>query len=192
MRAAQGRSLTEKGTVQDMNMIRRFRIVGLIALVLLGLLIGAAGSVAADQNYTCPDQSCAFSVPDFYSVVSNDATSVIFKDANSGGTFTTALVSDFPPTATLDDAGAALQDQFSKADGYQADPRGVQGAKLAGNPARSFYFIQNNSSGTQVEVLAFFSVYQGKLYLLSFATTPDQEDAFVAGAKDVFDSWSFT
>ena len=63
---------------------------------------------------------------------------------------------------------------------------------LANNPARSFYFMQNNSSGTQVEVLAFFSVYQGKLYLLSFATTPDQEDAFVTGAQPVFASWMFT
>jgi len=50
------------------------------------------------------------SVPGYYSEVSNDATSAIFKDANSGGTFTTAIVSDFPATATLDDAGAALQD----------------------------------------------------------------------------------
>ena len=175
-----------------MNKVRRFRVVALITLALFGLLVGTAGSVAADQKYTCPDQSCSFSVPDYYSEVSNDATSAIFKDANSGGTFTTAIVSDFPATATLDDAGAALQDQFSKADGYVADPRGVQNATLDSNPARSFYFMQNNSSGTQVEVLAYFTVYQGKLYLLSFATTPDQEDAFVAGASTIFDSWKFT
>jgi hypothetical protein len=174
-----------------MNLVRRFRFVTLVVSILVGSLVGMVGSVAADSNYTCPDQSCTFTVPDYYSVVSNDATSVIFKDANSGGTFTAGLVSDFPATATLDDAVTALQDQFSKADGYQADPRGVQSATLAGNPARSFYFMQNNSSGTQVEVLAFFSVSQGKLYVLSFATTPDQEDAFVAGAQPVFDSWKF-
>jgi hypothetical protein len=175
-----------------MSMVRRVRVVVLFASLLLGLVAVAAGPVAADSSYTCPDNSCAFSVPDYYSVVSNDATSVIFKDANSGGTFTAGLVPDFPATATLDDAGAALQTQFATADGYQADPRGVQDATIAGNPARSFYFMQNNSSGTQVEVLAYFSVYQGKLYLLSFATTPDQEDAFVAGAQPVFDSWQFT
>lgn len=169
-------------------------MVVLFASLLLGLVAVTAGPVAADTNYTCPDNSCSFSVPDYYSVVSNDATSVIFKDANSGGTFTVGLVPDFPATATLDDAGVALQNQFSTADGYQADPRGVQNATLdknLNNPARSFYFVQNNSSGTQVEVLAFFSVYQGKLYLLSFATTPDQEDAFVNGAQPVFDSWHF-
>ena len=166
--------------------------MGLIALALLGLLVGAVGSVAANSNYTCPDNSCAFSVPDFYSEVSNDATSVIFKDANSGGTFTVGLVPDFPPTATLDDAGTALQAQFASADGYVADPRGVQDATIAGNPARSIYFMQNNSSGTQVEVLAYFTVSQGKLYLLSFATTPDQEDAFITAAQPVFDSWQFT
>ena len=175
-----------------MKTVRRFRVVALSAFMLLGVLVGAVGSVAADSNYTCPDQSCSFSVPDFYSVISNDATSVIFKDANSGGTFTVGLVPDFPATATLDDAGAALQAQFAQADGYVADPRGVQSATLAGNPARSIYFMQNNSSGTQVEVLAYFSVSNGKLYLLSFATTPDAEDAFVAAAQPVFDSWQFT
>ncbi len=98
-------------------------MAGLIALALLGLLIGTVGSVAA-ANYTCPDNSCAFSVPDFYSVVSNDATSVIFKDANSGGTFTVGLVPDFPPTATLDDAGTALQAQFAQARAMAARPQG--------------------------------------------------------------------
>lgn len=68
----------------------------------------------------------------------------------------------------------------------------MQNVTLDSNPARSFYFMQNNSSGTQVEVLAYFTVYQGKLYLLSFATTPDQEDAFVAGAMNIFSSWKFT
>lgn len=173
-------------------MRRRLAAPLVLMTLILGMLAGAAGPVAADTAYTCPDKSCSFSVPDFYSVVSNDATSAIFKDANSGGTFTTALVPDFPATATLDDAGTALQSQFSQADGYQADPRGVQNTTLAGNPARSFYFMQNNSSGTPVEVLAYFSVYQGKLYLLSFATSPDQEDAFVAGAQGVFSSWQFT
>lgn len=174
-----------------MNMVRRFRVLGLLALALLGLLVGTVGSVAADSNYTCPDKSCAFSVPDYYSEVSNDATSVIFKDANSGGTFT-AVTTDYPATATLDDAVTAVIGQFSGADGYQADPSGVQNETLSGNPARSFLFTENNSDGTPVEVKVFFSVYQGKLYLLSFATTPDAEDAFVAGAQPVFDSWSFT
>src|SRR3954449_6285583 len=133
-----------------MGMVRRMRVVSLLAMVLLGLVATAAAPVAADSSYTCPDKSCSFSVPDFYSVVTNDATSVIFKDANSGGTFTAGLASDFPATATLDDAVTALQAQFSQADGYIADPRGVQSGTLAGNPARSFYFLQNNSGGTQV------------------------------------------
>ncbi len=171
---------------------RRLAAPLVLMTLILGMLAGAASPVAADTAYTCPDNSCAFSVPDYYSIVSNDATSVIFKDANSGGTFTTALVPNFPATATLDGAGAALQTQFSAADGYQADSRGVQDTTLAGNPARSFYFMRNNSSGTPVEVLAYFSVYQGKLYLLSFATTPDQEDAFVSGANGIFSSWKFT
>jgi hypothetical protein len=163
----------------------------LLMTMFLGVLVGTAGSVAADTQYSCPDQSCTFNVPDFYSVISNDATSVIFKDANSGGTFTAVLVTDFPATATIDDAVTALQGQFSTAPGYVADPRGVQSGTLAGNPARSFYFLRNNDNGDQVEVLAFFSVYQGKLYVLSFATTPDAEDAFIAAAQPVFDSWAF-
>lgn len=169
---------------------RRLAAPVMLLAMLLGML-GTAASVAADTKYTCPDNSCTFSVPDFYNEVSNDATSVIFKDANSGGTFTTGLIPGFPPTATLDDAVTALQAQFATAPGYQADPRGVQSGTLAGNPARSVYYLRNNDNGDLIEVLAFFSVYQGKLYVLQFATSPDNEDAFVAAAQPVFDSWQF-
>jgi hypothetical protein len=166
-------------------------VAPLLLLVMLSGLLATAGSVAANTDYTCPDKSCAFSVPDFYNEVSNDASSVLFKDANSGGTFVAGLVPDFPPTATLDDAVTALQAQFATAPGYVADPRGVQSGTLAGNPARAIYYLRNNDNGDVVEVYTVSSVYQGKLYVLSFATTPDAEDAFVAAAQPVFDSWQF-
>src|SRR5689334_9056446 len=76
---------------------RRFTTALIVVGTLLGILTATAGSVAADTQWTCPDNSCSFSTPDFYNKVSSDGTSIIFKDANSGGTFTVALV-DFPAT----------------------------------------------------------------------------------------------
>lgn len=174
-----------------MNMTRRIRVVALITFVLLGLLIGTAGSVAADTQYTCPDSSCSFSVPDYYNKLTSDATSIIFKDANSGGTFTVALV-DFPPTGTLDDAVQVITGQISNQPAFQADPNGPQNETVASNPARSLVYTYNLSDGSPAKAKIFFSVYQGKLYLLQFATTPDQEDAFVQAAQGVFNSWQFT
>ncbi len=171
-------------------MRRRFAALMMLGTLLVGVRVGTADSVAASQPFTCPDYSCAFRVPDFYTKVSDD-TSAIFKDADTGGTFT-VVETDFTAASTLDDAVLQVTQQFSGADGFQADPAGVKKETLDRNLARSFQFLQNNSSGTQVKVKVFFSVYQGKLYLLSFATTPDQEDAFVAAAQDVFDSWQFT
>lgn len=162
---------------------------GLMLLgMLVGVLVGTAGPVAADSNYTCPDKSCGFTVPDSYSALSNDATSVIFKDSVSGGAFT-ATTTAFP--GTLDDASSAVTSQFSAQPGYQVDPRGTQNATLGDQPARSYYFMSTNDSGAAVETLIFFSVNQGKLYLLSFSTTPDGADAFYKAAQPVFDSWKF-
>src|ERR1700730_9926863 len=108
------------------TMGRRFTTALVLVGTLLGVLVGTAGSVAADTQYTCPDNSCSFSVPDFYSKVTSDGTSITFKDANSGGTFYVALV-DFPATGTLDDAVQTVTAQFSSSvKGYQADPAGPQ------------------------------------------------------------------
>lgn len=174
-----------------MTMLRRMRLGAFPVLALLGLLVGTAGSVAADTDYTCPNNTCTFSIPDYYSKLDSDSTSITFKDANSGGVFQ-VILADFPAAATLDDAVTVVVGQFSTQDSYQADPSGVQNETLSGNPARSFLFSSKNDSGTTVETKVFFSVYQGKLYMLAFHTTPDAEDAFVAGAKGVFDSWQFT
>lgn len=171
-------------------MVRRFTALLMLMGLFLGLSIATAGSAAAQTQYTCPGSTCSFIVPDYYSMVTSDDTSIVFKDANSGGAFTVTAV-EFPAIGTLDEATDAVIAQFSGQPGYQADPGGVQQETLSGNPARSFLFGSINSSGTSVLTKVFLSVYQGKLYVLSFSTTPDAEDAFVTGAKPVFDSWTF-
>lgn len=186
-----GRSGVAKGMVRDMSMVRRFRVTGLLAVVLLGLLVGTAGSVAADQNYTCVDKSCAFSVPDSYSVASNDASQIIFTDSVSGGVFS-VVTNDASALNSLDDAVGNFAKAAVASNGYQAGPNNGQNTILAGNPATLVEYLSNNSSGTQVETAIFVTLYQGKEYELIFVTTPDNEDAFVASAKDVFDSWQFT
>ncbi len=186
--------VTERGTGKQggTRMGRRFTTALMVVGTLLGILTATAGSVAADTNYTCPGSTCSFTVPDFYSKVSSDDSSIIFKDANSGGTFTVALV-DFPASGTLDDAVQIISGQFSSSlQGYQPDPAGPQNETLSGNPARSLVYAYTANDGSDAKAKAFFSVYQGKLYLLQFATTADQEDAFVQNAKPVFDSWQFT
>lgn len=172
-------------------MARQFKALVLMLGLLLALTVATAGPVAAQTQYICPASTCSFSVPDYYSKVTSDETSIVFKDANSGGAFTVTAV-DFPATGTLDEATDAVIAQFSGKPGYQADPAGVQQETLSGNPARSFVFGSINESGTNVLTKIFLSVYQGKIYVLSFSTTPEAADAFVTGAKPVFDSWLFT
>ncbi len=180
----------QKGTVENMKTVRRFRAVGLVALMLLGLLIGTM-AVAADQNYACADNSCTFTVPDSYSVASNDPSQVIFSDANSGGVFSVAT-SDASGLNSLDDAVNAISAQATASDGYQAGPSNGQNLVLAGNPATLVEYVSNNSSGIQVETANFITLYQGKVYQLIFATKPENEDAFVTGAQNIFNSWQFT
>lgn len=158
-------------------------------MLLLGLI--AAAPVAADQNYTCADQSCAFTVPDTYSVASNDPSQIIFSDSVSGGVFSVAA-QDASGIASLDDAVNAIDAQNVTKDGYQAGPNNRTNTVLAGNPATLLEYLATNSNGLQVESANFITLYQGKVYQLIFVTTPDNEDAFVASAKDVFDSWQFT
>lgn len=174
-----------------MNRVRQFRIVGLSALMLLGLLIGTAGSVAADQNYTCSDNSCAFTVPDSYTEASNDPSQIIFQDPDSGGVFS-VVTQDASNLNSLDDAVAAISAQARASNGYQVGPGNGKNTILDGNPATLIDYLSNNSHGLQVETAIFVTLYQGKAYQLIFVTTPANEDAFVANAKDVFDSWSFT
>ena len=165
--------------------------MGLATVMLLGLLVGTAGSVAADQNYTCADQSCAFTVPDSYAVASNDPSQIIFTDPASGGVFSVAT-SDASGLNSLDDAVNAIDAQNTAKDSYQAGPNNRKSTILAGNPAILLEYVSNNSNGLQVETANFITLYQGKEYQLIFVTTPANEDAFVASAQDVFDSWQFT
>jgi hypothetical protein len=172
-------------------MVRRMRLLTLVSLMLLGVLVGTAGSVAADQNYTCADQSCAFTVPDSYSEASNDPSQIIFSDSVSGGVFSVAT-SDASGLNSLDDAVNAIDAQNPTKDGYQAGPNNRTNTIVGGNPATLLEYTANNSNGVQVETANFITLYQGKVYQLIFATTPENEDAFVASGKDVFDSWQFT
>jgi hypothetical protein len=172
------------------TMGRRLTASLLAMAMFLGLLVGTAGAVMADSNYTCPDKSCAFTVPDSYSESNNDATSVIFKDANSGGAFGVTMA-DGSSFNSLDDVVASVMSDASKLTNSAPGPNNGQSTVLGGNPATLIEFTWTNDSGTNVEEAVFVTLYQGKVYRLDFATAPENEDAFVAGAKPVFDSWQF-
>ncbi len=172
-------------------MARRLAAPVLLLAMLLGVL-ATAGAVAADTNYTCPDNSCAFTVPDSYSVSGTPtSTQIIFSDAASGGAFS-VVMEDGSGFSSLDDAVASTMAEAMASDSYQAGPNNGASTILGGNPATLVEYLSKNSSGTVVETAVFVTLYQGKEYRLIFATTPDQEDTFVAGAKPVFDSWQFT
>jgi hypothetical protein len=172
------------------TMARRLAAPVMLTAMLLGLL-GAAGSVAADTNYTCPDNSCAFTVPDSYSVDSSDSTHIVFKDAASGGAFGVTMV-DGSSFSSLDDVVASIMSDASKLNNAQPGPNNGQNTTLGGNPATLIEFTWTNDSGTNVEEAVFTTLYHGKVYKLDFATAPENEDAFLTGAKPVFDSWQFT
>lgn len=155
------------------------------------LLSLVAAPVAADQNYTCPDKSCAFTVPDSFTVASNDETQVIFQDPASGGVFSVAG-SDGSAFSSLDDAVNAIDSQNTGKDSYQVGPNNRTNLVLAGNPATLIEYTAKNANGLLVETADFITLYQGKVYQLIFVTTPENEDAFVANAKPVFDSFQFT
>ncbi|MCA1669217.1 MAG: hypothetical protein LC793_17860, partial [Thermomicrobia bacterium] len=137
------------------------------------------------------DQSCSFTVPDSYSVASNDASQIIFQDAISGGVFS-VVTQDASGINSLDDAVNTIETQAVASDGYQVGPSDGQNVVLAGNPTTLIEYMANNSNGVQVEYAIFVTLYQGKEYQLIFATKPDNEDAFVSTAKGIFDSWQFT
>jgi hypothetical protein len=159
-------------------------------VVAVAMLFCMVGSVAADANYACSDNSCTFTVPDSYSVASNDPTQIIFSDSVSGGAFSVAT-RDASQFSSLDDATRFEMTQATNSKDFQPGPD-PQSLLLAGNAANSFSYSFTNNNGTAVKAGVFVSVYQGKEYLLIFVTTPDQEDAFVSGAQPVFSSWAFT
>ncbi len=136
-------------------------------------------------------KSCTFTVPDSYSVASNDASQIIFSDSVSGGVFS-VVTQDASNFNSIDDAVGNFAKAAAASDGYQAGPDNGKNIILGGNPATLIEYLANNSSGTQVETAIFVTLYQGKAYELIFVTTPDNEDAFVAGAKGIFSSWKFT
>jgi len=161
----------------------------LALMLLLGLI--AAAPVAADQNYSCGDNSCAFTVPDSYSVVSNDPTQVIFSDSISGGVFS-VVSQDASDLNSLDEAVYAIAKEVATKDGFQPGPDNGKSTILAGNPAILIEYIAKNANGLLVETAIYATLYQGKEYELIFVTTPANEDTFIAGAQDVFDSFQFT
>lgn len=171
-------------------MVRRFAAPLMLVCMLVGLLVGTAGSVAADTQWTCPDSSCSFAVPDSYSKLTSDGTSIIFQDSVTGGTFTVALVSAFSDVS-LPDAAGIIAGQLATLNSFQPDPAGVQTETVGNNPASSLVFSYVADNGSNAKAKAFFSVYQNKLYLLQFATSADQEDAFVQSAQGVFNTWIF-
>ncbi len=130
---------------------------------------------------------CTWKAP----ICSHDPSQIIFSDSVSGGVFSVAA-QDASGIDSLDDAVNAIDAQNVTKDGYQAGPNNRTNTVLAGNPATLLEYLATNSNGLQVESANFITLYQGKVYQLIFVTTPDNEDAFVASAKDVFDSWQFT
>ena len=175
-----------------MSMVRRMRVVVLFASLLLGpggsdRRAGSGGSKTTHVRTTVAHSR----VPDSYSVASNDPSQIIFSDAISGGAFS-VIATDGSAYNSLDDLTNQIATQAAASDGYQAGPNNGTSGVLAGNPASLTEYLSNNSSGTQVETAVFATLYQGKAYELVFVTTPASEDAFVAGAQGVFDSWQFT
>jgi len=167
------------------------RLIGfLMATMMLAVLaVGSATGVAADTAYTCPNNSCTFSVPDYYNELSKDSTTLTFKDANSGGVFSISVV-DVPAALTLNDIATVVVQQVSSLNNYQSLGN-VTAATVGGNPARQIAFQAVNPSGTAYTQNSFITTYQGRTYLLSFVTTPDAEDAFLAAAQPVLDSFMF-
>lgn len=167
------------------------RLTAPLVSLMLFLSLLAVSPVAADQPYTCADNSCAFVVPDSYAVASNDPSQIIFSDSVSGGVFSVAAT-DGSSYNSLDDAVNAIDAQNPSKDGYQAGPNNRTNGVLAGNPSTLIEYVANNSNGVLVESADFITLYQGKLYQLIFATIPANEDAFLASAQGVFNSWQFT
>ncbi len=147
--------------------------------------------MAADQSFTCADQSCAYVVPDSYTITSNEATQIVFSDSVSGGVFS-VIALDVSGLNSLDDAVAAIAADAKAKDGYQPGPNNGKNTILGGNPTTLIEYQAINRQGLLVETAIFVTLYQGKQYQLIFATAPENEDAFVAGANGVFDSWQFT
>jgi len=168
------------------------RLVGAVMAVLMLAVatVGGTTGVAA-AGYTCPYQSCSFTVPDFYNKLDSDDTSYVsFKDANSGGIFL-VLVQAAPARATLDDlAQALLQDQSTEKGFRQVGS--ISRTTLDTVPARDFTFRAVNSRGISYAQTIYVAVYQGQEYVLQFTTTLDAVDNFIASAGDILDSWQFT
>src|SRR5262249_28680671 len=122
---------------------------------------------------------------------SSDTSHVLFKDANSGGAFGVTM-QDGSSFGSLDEVVASISADASALSGYQPGQNNGENTVLGGNPATLIEFVWRNDSGTMVEEAVYATLYQGKVYKLDFATAPENEDAFVAGAKPVFDSWQFT
>lgn len=171
-------------------MSRRF-IGSLVAVMMLAVLaVGTATGVGAASPYQCPDNTCSFSVPSYYSTLKFDDNSISFQDTNSGGVF---AVEVYVPSsrATLDSLTQAELQSAQSETGYAAISN-VTRTSLDGAPTRYFTFQAINSKGVRYAETVYVALYGGQEYILRFATTPDSADDFIASATDVLDSWSFT
>ena len=168
------------------------RIMGSLALfaLLFALVAGSAQGVAAATNYTCPKQVCTFSVPDSYSELSKDDTTITLQDQTTGGVFSVELL-DARDGGSLNDFVKDSVEEFAMSSGFAPSDRGVEDELVNGLRGKSFTFDSNNRSGMKVLTTAYFFVNGDVFYRLYFIATPDKVAAFNGTAPDVLNSFQF-
>lgn len=171
-------------------MVRRLMAPLALFALLFGLVAGSAQGVAAATAYTCPNRVCTFSVPDGYTEVSKDDTGIALQDQNTGGVFVVVL-RDAPSGMSLNDLVENSIEEYAVRPAFQASDRGIEDESVNGLRGKSFTFLSNNRSGTNVLTTVYFFVNGDVFYTLYFATTPDTARAFNVGAVEVLDSFMF-
>lgn len=173
-------------------MVRRLMAPLALFALLFALVAGSAQGVAAATNYTCPNRVCTFSVPDSYSEVSTETSSLTLKDDNSGGVFNILIVADAPRGIVLGDVVDGAISEYAKSDGFSPASSGIRDEAVGGLSAKSFTYASYNRSGILVVHKAYFLLRNGVVFNLNFIVTPDNADAYIESANEILSSFQFS
>jgi len=172
------------------------RTLSRVALMLLMLLTATMPIEAARDGgavYLDEQGRFLFAVPDGWTVadlVDPGPTAVEFDATDPWGIFSVATDGQIPGMSLDQYATDAAEQLRRNLGNARVLPDGIQPSTLGGVPARAFV-LQGRQQGSNVDIFGVVAFHAGTVYTLTFATRPEEYDAYLIREQAVLDSFTF-